>query len=185
MRKKVSLKLKGGENWMADEKKSSMWLRIAEIIAGIIVIILGVWAWLNPLPTLIAVSTLLAIALIILGILSFVRVFARGISGWQRILSLILAILEIIIALLIIDNFVYGILTLAYLLGFGLIFAGIASAARGKTGAIVVGVLGIIAGFVVIIWPGVGGIAVTALVGAFLVLFGLELAASGIVGRWI
>jgi uncharacterized membrane protein HdeD (DUF308 family) len=170
---------------MADEKKSSMWLRIAEIVAGIIIIALGVLAWLNPIATGIALSTLLAIALIILAIMSFVRVFARNISGWQRILNLILAILEIVIAALIIDSFVYGILTLVFLLGLGLLFAGIASASRGTAGSIIVGILGIIAGFIVIINPVIGGLTMVALTAIFLIIFGLELLASGVVGRWV
>src|SRR5674476_1685272 len=89
---------------MADENKTSMWVRIAEIIGGIIVIALGVWAWLNPIETGIALASLLAIALIILGILSFVRIFERGIGGWQRLLNLILAIIEIILAAMILGN---------------------------------------------------------------------------------
>jgi len=170
---------------MADEKKSSMWVRIAEIVGGIIIIALGVLAWLNPIATGIALSTLLAVALIILAILSFVRVFARGISGWQRILNLILSIVEIVIAALIIDSFVYGILTLVFLLGLGLLFAGIASASRGTAGSIIVGILGIIAGFIVIINPVIGGLTMVALTAIFLIIFGLELVASGIVARWV
>src|SRR5665811_2087660 len=80
---------------MADVKKSSMWVRIAEIIGGIIIIALGAEAWLNPIATVVALASLLAIALIILGILSFVRVFDHGSTEWQRILNLILAIIEI------------------------------------------------------------------------------------------
>ncbi len=170
---------------MADEKKSTMWLRIAEIIAGIIVIVLGIWAIWNPIAIGIALSALLAIALIILGIMSFVRVFGSGVSGWQRILSLILAILLIVIAALILSNFVYGILTLVFLLGLGLLLAGIESAARGTAGSIIVGILGIIAGFIVILNPVIGGLTMVALAAVFLLIFGLELLASGIVGRWV
>jgi uncharacterized membrane protein HdeD (DUF308 family) len=170
---------------MADEKKSSMGLRIGEIVAGIIIIVLGVLAWLNPIATGIALASILAIALIVLGVISFVRVFARGLTGWQRVLNLILAILEIVIAALIIDNVVYGILTLVFLLGLGLLFAGIASASRGTAGAIVVGILGIIAGFIVIINPVIGGLTMIVLASIFLILFGLELLVSGVAGRWI
>jgi len=180
-----TLKVQEVKSKMADEKKSTMWLRIAEIIAGIIVIILGIWAIYNPIATGLALTALLAIALIILGIMSFVRVFERGISGWQRILSLILAIILIVIAAMIIGNVIIGVLTLVFLLGLGLLFAGIASAARGTIGSIIVGILGIIAGFIVIINPVIGGLTMVALAGIFLIIFGLELLASGIVGRWV
>ena len=170
---------------MADVKKSSMWVRIAEIIGGIIIIALGAEAWLNPIATGVALASLLAIALIILGILSFVRVFDHGSTGWQRILNLILAIIEIVIAAMIIDNIVVGILTVVFLLGLGLLFAGIASASRGTPGAIVVGILGIIAGFIVIINPVIGGLTMVALASIFLIIFGLELLVSGAMGRWV
>ncbi|MGA3359846.1 MAG: DUF308 domain-containing protein [Halobacteriota archaeon] len=170
---------------MADEKKSSMWLRILEIVAGLIILVLGGYVIAYPGAALATLSALLAIALIVLGITSFVRVFARGISGWQRLLNLIMSILAIVIAALIIDNFVYGILTLVFLLGLGLLFSGIASAARGTAGAIVVGILGIIAGFVVIIFPALGAATVVLLAAVFLIIFGLESIVSGIVGRWI
>jgi uncharacterized membrane protein HdeD (DUF308 family) len=98
---------------------------------------------------------------------------------------LILAILEIIIAALIIDNIVYGILTIVFLLGLGLLFAGIASASRGTPGSLIVGILGIIAGFIVIINPVIGGLTMVALAAVFLIVFGLESIVSGIVGRWV
>jgi uncharacterized membrane protein HdeD (DUF308 family) len=172
---------------MADETKGSMWVRIAEIIGGIIIIALGAWAWLNPIATGIALATFLAIALIILGILSFVRIFDHGITGWQRILNLnlILAIIEIAIAAVIIGNIVVGTLTVVFLLGLGLLFAGIASASRGTPGSLIVGILGIIAGFIVIINPVIGGLTMVALAAVFLIIFGLELLVSGFLGRWV
>jgi uncharacterized membrane protein HdeD (DUF308 family) len=80
---------------------------------------------------------------------------------------------------------VYGILTLVFLLGLGLLFSGIASAARGTVGAIVVGILGIIVGFVVIIFPALGAGIVVLLTAVFLIILGLESIVSGIVGRWV
>jgi uncharacterized membrane protein HdeD (DUF308 family) len=162
---------------MADEQKTSMWVRVAEIIGGIIVIALGAEAWLNPIATGVALATFLAIALIILGILSFVRIFVHGITGWQRILNLILAIIEIAIAAMIIGNIVVGILTIVFLLGLGLLFAGIASASRGTPGSIIVGI--------VIINPVIGGWTMVALASVFLIIFGLELLISGALGKWV
>src|SRR5674536_346090 len=107
---------------MADVKKSSMWVRIAEIIGGIIVIALGAEAWLNPIATGVALATFLAIALIILGILSFVRIFVHGMTGWQLSLNWILAIIEISIDPVIIGNIVVGILTIDFLLGLAMLF---------------------------------------------------------------
>jgi uncharacterized membrane protein HdeD (DUF308 family) len=177
---------KGVKIEMADETKSSMWLRILEIIAGLIILVLGGYVIAYPGVAIATLILFLAIALIILGIAYFIRVFAKGITGWRRLLNLILSVLAIIIAAAVIDNpFIYGSLTLVYLLGLALLFAGIASAARGTVGGIVVGILGIIVGFVVIIFPGLGLATLVFLLAVFLVIFGLESIISGVVGRWV
>jgi len=169
-----------------DQKKSPMWLRIVEIIAGIIIVVLAGYVIAYPAVAIATLILFLAIALIIIGIDYFIRVFAKGITGWRRLLNLILSALAIIIAAYIIAYpAIYGSLTLVYLLGLALLFAGIASAARGTVGGIVIGILGIIIGFTVIIFPGVGLATIVFLVAVFLVIFGLESLASGILGRWV
>jgi len=171
---------------MADEKKSSMGLRILEIIAGILILVLAGYVIAYPLVTIATLILFLAIALIILGVAYFIRVFAKGISGWRRLLNLILSVLAIIIAAYIIAYpAIYGSLTLVYLFGLAFLFAGIASAARGTAGSIIVGILGIIVGFVVIIFPGLGLATIVFLLAVFLIIFGLESIISGIVGRWV
>ena len=138
-----------------------------------------------PGVALATLAAFLAIALIILGILSFVRIFDHGITGWQRLLNLILAIIEIAIAAMIIGNILLGIFTIIFLLGLGLLFAGLAAASRGTPGAIVVGILAIIAGFIVMINPVIGGWTMVALTGVFVIIFGLELLISGFLARWV
>ncbi len=171
---------------MADEKKSSMWLRLVEIIAGIIIIALGVFVIANPSLATITLVFFLGVALIILGVTCFIRVFANGIAGWQRLLNLILSALTIILAAFVIANpLIYGSSLLVVLLGLALLFAGIASAARGAAGGIVVGILGIILGFVVIVFPGLGLATLVFLLAVFLLVFGFESIVSGIMGRWI
>jgi uncharacterized membrane protein HdeD (DUF308 family) len=171
---------------MADEKKSSIWLRILEIIAGLIILVSAGYVITYPGVAVLTLILFLSIALIILGVAYFIRVFAKGIGGWRRLLNLILSVLTIILAALVIYNpFIYGSLTLVYLLALALLFAGIASAARGTAGGIIVGILGIIIGFVVIIFPGLGLATLVFLLAVFLIIFGLESIVSGIVGRWV
>ena len=163
-----------------------MWLRLVEIIAGIIIIALGVFVIANPSLATITLVFFLGVALIILGVTCFIRVFANGIAGWQRLLNLILSALTIILAAFVIANpLIYGSSLLVVLLGLALLFAGIASAARGAAGGIVVGILGIILGFVVIVFPGLGLATLVFLLAVFLLVFGFESIVSGIMGRWV
>ncbi|MGZ8889600.1 MAG: DUF308 domain-containing protein [Halobacteriota archaeon] len=170
----------------AEQNKSSMWLRILEIITGLIIVVLAGYVIAYPRATIATLILFLAIALIIIGIDYFIRVFAKGITGWRRLLNLILSALAIIIAAYIIAYpAIYGSLTLVYLFGLALLFAGIASAARGTAGGLIVGILGIIIGFAVIIFPGLGLETIVFLLAVFLAIFGLESIVSGILGRWV
>jgi uncharacterized membrane protein HdeD (DUF308 family) len=194
-----------GHQMTAKEKKSPVWLRILEISAGLIILILGVaafypgvdWGW----TTFIA---FLAFALIILEIAYIIRIFAKGISGSRR-LNLILSVLATLIAVLVLALSFYGVYLLPlYLLALGLLFAGIASAVRGTVGGKIVGIFGIFAGIIVLIFPKIVGIHaivtnlalllsptltypnnIASLITLCLMTFGLEPIISGIMGRWI
>ena len=187
------------------EKKSPMRLRILEISAGLIILIMGVaafypgidWGW----ATFIA---FLAVALITLEIAYIIRIFAKGISGRRR-LNLSLSVLATLIAVLILATVsVYAYSWTLNLLALGLLFAGIASAARGTVGGKIVGIFGIFVGIIVLVFPdGLGFLAifidflalrfpnlvfpesVAAVITLSLMIFGLEPIISGIMGRWV
>jgi len=56
---------------MADEKKSSIWLRILEIIAGLIILVLAGYVIAYPGVAIATLIAFLSIALIILGVAIF------------------------------------------------------------------------------------------------------------------
>jgi hypothetical protein len=187
------------------EKKSSTWLRILEISAGLTILILGVaafypgvdWGW----TTFIA---FLAVALIILEIVYIIRIFAKGILARRR-LNLILSVLATLFAVWVLRTVsFYEFFLILNLLALGLLFAGIASAARGTVGGKIVGIFGKIVGIIVLIFPNIVGIFAivtgvalvfpslayypenaAALITLSLMIFGLEPIISGIMGRWI
>ncbi len=187
------------------DKKSPMWLRILEISAGLMILILGVaafypgvaWGWEKFIA-------ILAIALIILEIAYIIRIFAKGISRRRR-LNLILSVLATLVAVVVLRAvYFYRSFVTVNLLALGLLFAGIASAARGTMGGKIVGIFGKIVGIIVLIFPKIVGIVViftgvalifpdliyypenvTALITLSLMIFALEPIISGIMGRWI
>jgi len=197
------------------EKRSPMWLRILEISAGLIVLILGVILWWPGLKYGLAFYAALAIALIILQIAYLIRTYAKGISAGRRP-NLILSVLAILIAIWVLAalsfEFYYVsyhssdgfFLTLSYLLALGLLFAGVASAAYGTASGKIVGVLAIFITFVVFTHPQINGILAllvtpvvllvpdftyaeipAALVTLALMILALEPLISGIKGRRI
>ncbi|MGZ7182313.1 MAG: DUF308 domain-containing protein [Halobacteriota archaeon] len=169
-----------------DEGKTSGWLRIVEIIVGIIVIVLGGYALAYPGIAAATLITLLAIALIIIAIVEFVRIFSSGISGWQRLLNLILSIIAFLIALaILIFPAIAGGIALSWLIALALIFLGAAFISSGTPGRIIIGIIALIIGILAIVLPFIGvGIAVI-LLAIGLIILGIELLISGLLGRWV
>ena len=168
------------------EQKTSMWLRIVEIIVGLLVIVLGGYALAYPGVTAATLIAFLAAGLLIVSLIEFVRVFSEGISGWQRLLHLILTIIAFLLALaILVAPIFYGGLTLGWLVALTLIFVGAAIAARGTPGMLIVGIIAVILGFVALVWPAIGVATIVLVVAIGLIILGLQLVVSGLLGRWV
>ena len=163
-----------------------MWLRILEIIVGLVVIVLGGYALAYPGVTAATLIAFLAAGLLIISLIEFVHVFSEGISGWQRLLRFILSIIAFLLALaILVAPLFYGGLTLGWLVALTLIVLGAAVAARGTPGMLIVGIIAVILGFVALVWPAIGVATIVLLVAIGLIIFGLELIVSGLLGRWV
>ena len=166
--------------------EQSMWLRIGEIIAGIIVLVLGGYAIAYPGVTAAVLIAFLAVGLLIIGAMEFVRVFQEGISGWRRLLNLILSIIAILLAIaILVYPLIIGGAVLGWIVALALIFAGLAAVGRGTPGMIIVGVIAIILGLVALFVPLTGALTLVLLVAIGLIIFGLELLVAGLLGRWV
>ncbi len=168
------------------EEKTSGWLRVAEIVAGIIALALGAYAIAYPGVAAATLIGLLAFGLLVISAIEFVRIFSAGISGWQRLLNLILSVIVFLIALAILIAPIFaGGLALGWLVALALIFAGVALIARGTPGMIIVGIIVLIIGFVALIFPSLGVITAVALLAIGLIVLGLALIVSRLLGRWV
>ncbi len=168
------------------EQKTSMWLRIGEIVAGLIVLVLGGYAIASPGVTAGVLIAFLAVALFIVSGIEFVRVFSEGISGWRRLLNAGLSIIALLLAIaVLVYPIIVGGVALGWLVALALIFAGFAVAARGTPGMTIVGIIAVILGFIALFDPISGVITAIALVAIALIIFGLELIVSGLLGRWV
>jgi uncharacterized membrane protein HdeD (DUF308 family) len=174
-------------------EKQAAWLRILEIILGIIVIVIGGYVLAFPGVAILTLVFVLGIGLFVLGITRIFGAFAPGISGGMRVLSLIIGILAIILGIYVVAYPGVGAATLAFFLGFGLLLIGIESLAVGGTrgqgagqgASVALGVIAIILGFVVLFWPGLALGTIALLLAVGLIILGLEAIVSGILGRWV
>jgi uncharacterized membrane protein HdeD (DUF308 family) len=109
-------------------------------------------------------------------------------SGWLRALQALLALLTFAVAIYLLRHPAYTVLIVAILLGFywiihGFIelFAGIGHAEMpNRAWTIASGILSIIAGAIVLFWPGSSLVVLTVVLGIFLIVYGVMFIASAL-----
>ncbi len=155
---------------------------------GILTLLAGVAAVAWPGPTVIAIAVLFGIQLVIAGIFQFVNAFAGSdLTGGVRVLSAVLGLFAFIVGLYAIRHVLVSVVALALLLGifwvvngFVEIFNALAHRDypnRGWTGFM--GVLSILAGIVVLAYPGISLVTLALVLGVWLIIYGvMEIAAA-------
>ncbi len=151
-------------------------------IFGVISIIAGVLALVWPGPTLIVLAVLFGIELIVWGLFRLVGALTFGeAGGGARTLWAILGILSLLIGFYALRHIVITVLSLGLLLGIFWLVDGIGlliSAVEhrdmpGRGWNIFSGILGIIAGLVLLVWPALSILTLAILAGIWLILVGV------------
>ena len=145
---------------------------------GILSVLLGLFAIFLTGPTIVTVAILFAIQLFISGIFSIMRAFAHGVDTGRRILSLIIGILGVIVGFALLREPFQSVIVIAFVIGIYWVAQGIVelvgafSSKEGRNWAIFLGIVSIIAGFIILEYP-IASIATLALVvGIWLVILG-------------
>jgi uncharacterized membrane protein HdeD (DUF308 family) len=160
---------------------------------GILSIVVGILVIARPVNTLVFVAVLFGLQLIILGVVRIVlAASASGLPRWLKILSIVLGILTIIAGVICFTRPQASLIILAILLAVGWIADGIADLARGFSGErsggertylIILGVVSIVAGLVVAIFPGPSLVLLAQIAGVALLFIGALTCLSAIMGR--
>jgi uncharacterized membrane protein HdeD (DUF308 family) len=147
---------------------------VITLLAGVIVL-----AW--PGATLLVIAVLFGVQLIVAGIYRFVAAFATDeASGGARIMLALLGVLSIIIGLWAVRHVLLTLLALVVLLGIfwvvnGAIELFTALSHRGmpqRTWIALMGALSVLAGIVVLIYPGETLLILSIILGIWLVVYG-------------
>lgn len=155
---------------------------------GVVSVLAGLIAVIWPGATLVVIAIIFAVQLLVAAIYQFVFAFAvPAESGWLRALVALLAIISFAVALFLLGHVGLTLLLLAVLLGAYWIVAGAIELLlgiehpelRARTWIIVSGVLSILAGAVVVIFPGTSLVFLTIVLGFWLILFGAGLIVRG------
>ena len=149
---------------------------------GILTLIAGVAVVAWPGPTVIVIAVLFGIQLIVAGIFQFVSAFAGSdLTGGVRVLRAVLGLLAFVVGLYAVRHVLISVVALALLLGifwvvngFVEIFGALAhreSTHRAWTGFM--GVLSILAGLVVLSYPGISLVTLALVLGVWLIIYGV------------
>ena len=156
-------------------------IRVAFGISGVIALVIGVLVLVWPGSTLEVVAFLFGLYFLLAGVVRVVTgIFAKGIGGGMRTLSIILGAILIILGVVALKNPMGSLAVLGILIGLGWIIEGIVALAESGNGssrgfAIFLGILSLVAGIIVLFVP-IGTVAVLVLIA------GISLVVLGIVG---
>ncbi|WP_099223821.1 HdeD family acid-resistance protein [Listeria costaricensis] len=162
--------------------------RVLLLIAGILMIIMGIWLLFNPVATLLASNVFFAIVLLVSGIFHTVSYFSdkklQHVSGWV----LAEGILSILLGVFMLFNEIAGAATLVMLFAMWVLFAGIMriiSSMSAKNNNVsgwgwllALGIIGVVLGFIAMFDPVVSVIGIVIVMATFFIVQGISAIAS-------
>jgi len=148
---------------------------------GVVTLLTGVAALVWPGRTLVVVAVLFGIQLIVTGIFRFAAAFASDdVTGGTRVLLAVLGVFSLIIGLYAVRHVLITLLALALLLGIFWIISGAVElftalshrGMRGRGWTATMGILSILAGIVVLVYPSITLLVLAVVLGVWLLVFG-------------
>jgi uncharacterized membrane protein HdeD (DUF308 family) len=149
---------------------------------GIITLLAGLLTLAWPGRTIVVVAVLFGIQLVVAGVFRFVAALASDDeSGATRVLLALLGVLSFIVGLYALRHLLLTIATLALLLGIfwivnGAVEAFTALSHRGMQGrgwTMFMGLLSVVAGVVVLVYPGISLLTLAVVLGFWLLVYGI------------
>jgi uncharacterized membrane protein HdeD (DUF308 family) len=156
---------------------------------GLLTAAFGVVALVWPASTVLVIAILFAAQLVVGSVFQFVAAFAiPGESGWLRALTALLAIISFALGIFLLGHVILSVLLLALLLGVYWIMHGIVQLfiavghgdLPGRGWTLAGAILSIATGVITVVVPGISLLALTIVLGAWLVVYGVVLVGSAI-----
>ncbi len=147
------------------------------LVAGILMALLGVYVWMNPAATLVAMALYLGIVFIVVGAGYFMASFSLE-SGWYMLVGL----LDIFVGVIFVGNLGVTAASIPVIFALWCLAVGIIQVVTAyqmsKLGASwkwtsVAGILGILFAFLILAYPSIGAFTLTALMGLYVILYGV------------
>lgn len=146
---------------------------------GILSLVLGILVVAWPAATLKVLVIFFGLQLFVMGIYSLVASFAKG--NEHRMLTVFLGVFSVLVAIVVIRNVTTTLLIVGLMLGIYWVVTGLINLVMAATNetyparawSIVMAVLSVIAGIVVIAWPGLSLVTLAWIEGIWFIIFGV------------
>ncbi|HKM75854.1 MAG TPA: DUF308 domain-containing protein [Candidatus Bathyarchaeia archaeon] len=172
--------------------RASAWSRIADVVLGVISIILSLVVLFEAGVAALTLVFILCFAFVAIGLSGLaLGILRRDVAGWRRAVEVVFGVLVILLALVVLFDPFFGLSLLISLLAIALLFHGIrdlvSCVSFGGAGWLrallaISGGLNIIFAFVVFAMPAIGFVFLIILLSISLLVSGLARVALGIVG---
>ncbi len=164
----------------------------AFLAAGLGCLVVGVLLLVWPGATLVVAAVLIGASLIVAGLLRLIHGFTtRDATGGQRVGSIVIGLLAVAVGLYFIRHYHVTIAVLAIAVGLFWVINGIAEIAAGLIGdrgtgralTVALGLLSMVAGVIVLFWPTISITILVAVLGIWLIVYGILLMSSAFMMR--
>jgi len=154
----------------------------AFMAAGLACLVVGLLLLFWPKATLTVVAVLIGASLLVAGLLRLIDAFAaHDASGGRRAANVVIGLLAGIVGLYCLKHPHFTIATLAIIVGIFWVMHGVADLAVGLSAGsfpgrgltIIAGFFSVIAGLLVLFWPTISVTILIAVIGAWLILYGI------------
>jgi uncharacterized membrane protein HdeD (DUF308 family) len=154
------------------------WLLLA---LGIVAIIAGLLIVLNPSAAILTIAVFFGIYLLVSGIFEVVRGFSDKLETSAKVLSILVGAISIMLGVMCLRNIATSVELLVLFIGITFIMRGIMEtvvgfSSQGSQGSgwfVFMGILGIIAGIVVLVWPQLSLATLVYVLGFWLIGLGI------------
>jgi uncharacterized membrane protein HdeD (DUF308 family) len=155
----------------------------AKLVSGVLTIVLGAVVLVWPGPSILVASTMFGVYLLMSGFAELFLAFTLPRSAATRVLLFLTGAMSLVLAILSFRHFgdAYAVLLLSLWIGTGFIFLGVSENAvalserelPGRGWYVVLGIMSVIAGAIVLVWPFDSIVVLTIVSGVSLVVLGL------------
>lgn len=154
---------------------------------GVISLIAGLLIVFNPAAAVATIALFFGIWLLVSGIFTLIRGFGDKMETGAKVLSIIVGALSIVLGIMCFRNLANAVEILVLFIGISLIMRGIletvvgisAKGAEGRGWLITLGILTLLVGIGILVWPNIGLATIVYFIGFTLILMGiLEILAS-------